>query len=67
MILAGGGFWPPFAVAIAGGVLLSSVVSFYFVPATFALIHRRKKRMSTQDDGANDRTAQPALVAIAAQ
>ena len=32
LILAGGGFWPPFAMAIAGGVLLSTVVSFYFVP-----------------------------------
>ncbi|MEM8582436.1 MAG: efflux RND transporter permease subunit, partial [Pseudomonadota bacterium] len=41
LILAGGGFWPPFAVAIAGGVLLSSVISFYFTPQVFALIHRR--------------------------
>ncbi|PWG63508.1 efflux RND transporter permease subunit [Spiribacter halobius] len=40
LILAGGGFWPPFAVAIAGGVLLSTIVSFYFVPAAFALLVR---------------------------
>lgn len=39
LILAGGGFWPPFAVAIAGGVLLSAVVSFYFVPPMFALAY----------------------------
>lgn len=38
LILAGGGFWPPFAMAIAGGVLLSTVVSFYFVPPMFSLI-----------------------------
>lgn len=37
LILAGGGFWPPFAMAIAGGVLLSTVVSFYFVPPAFSL------------------------------
>ena len=37
LILAGGGFWPPFAMAIAGGVLLSTVVSFYFVPPMFKL------------------------------
>ncbi|SMX23665.1 efflux RND transporter permease subunit [Boseongicola aestuarii] len=43
LIFAGGGFWPPFAVAIAGGVLLSAVVSFYFTPAMFALIQRRVK------------------------
>lgn len=41
LILAGGGFWPPFAVAIGGGVLLSAVVSFYFTPAMFALVRRR--------------------------
>ncbi|WP_193141280.1 efflux RND transporter permease subunit [Meridianimarinicoccus sp. MJW13] len=41
LILAGGGFWPPFAVSIAGGVLLSTVVSFYFTPPLFALIQRR--------------------------
>jgi len=38
LILAGGGFWPPFAMAIAGGVLLSTVVSFYFVPPAVALL-----------------------------
>jgi multidrug efflux pump subunit AcrB len=41
LILAGGGFWPPFAMSIAGGVLLSTVVSFYFVPPAFALLARR--------------------------
>lgn len=44
LILTGGGFWPPFAVAIAGGVLLSSVVSFYFTPPMFALLMRGRKR-----------------------
>ena len=47
LILEGGGFWPPFAVSIAGGVLLSTVVSFYFTPPVFALIHRRTKRPAT--------------------
>jgi multidrug efflux pump subunit AcrB len=40
LILEGGGFWPPFAMAIAGGVLLSTVVSFFFVPPAFALLTR---------------------------
>ena len=42
LILDGGAFWPPFAVSIAGGVLLSTVVSFYFTPPMFALVHKRK-------------------------
>jgi multidrug efflux pump subunit AcrB len=41
LIVAGGGFWPSFAMAIAGVVLLSAVVSFYFTPAMFALIRPR--------------------------
>ncbi|MEM9576577.1 MAG: efflux RND transporter permease subunit [Pseudomonadota bacterium] len=48
LILAGGGFWPPFAVAIAGGVLLSAVVSFYFVPPMFALLYARAHRATPQ-------------------
>ena len=44
LILGGGAFWPPFAVAIAGGVLLSTVVSFYFTPPVFALVRRRVER-----------------------
>jgi multidrug efflux pump subunit AcrB len=44
LILAGGGFWPPFAMAIAGGVLLSTVVSFYFVPPMFRLLQGRGRR-----------------------
>ncbi|MEM9344054.1 MAG: efflux RND transporter permease subunit, partial [Pseudomonadota bacterium] len=42
LILDGGAFWPPFAVSIAGGVLLSTVVSFYFTPPMFALVHKRR-------------------------
>ena len=44
LILAGGGFWPPFAMAVAGGVLLSTVVSFYFTPAAFRLVYARPSR-----------------------
>ena len=42
LILAGGGFWPPFAMAIAGGVLLSAIISFYFTPPMFALVYPRR-------------------------
>ena len=42
LILASGAFWPPFATAIAGGVVLSTVVSFFFVPQLFLLLTRRR-------------------------
>lgn len=44
LILEGSQFWPPFAMAIAGGVLLSTVVSFYYVPPMFMLAYRRRHR-----------------------
>ena len=48
LILEGGGFWPPFAMAIAGGVLLSTVVSFYFTPPAFLLMMRLGRDRSRQ-------------------
>lgn len=49
LILAGGGFWPPFAMAIAGGVLLSTIVSFYFTPTMFTLWYAGKGKMLTAE------------------
>ncbi|GLS83622.1 efflux RND transporter permease subunit [Paraferrimonas haliotis] len=37
LILSGGGFWPPFAIAIAGGTLLTTLLSLLFVPALYVL------------------------------
>jgi multidrug efflux pump subunit AcrB len=42
LIMAGGGFWPPFALAIAGGTLLASLLSFFLVPAAFRLFALRR-------------------------
>lgn len=38
LILEGSQFWPPFAMAIAGGVLLSTILSFYLVPPAYVLL-----------------------------
>ena len=57
LIVEGGGFWPPFAMAIAGGVLLSTVVSFYFTPPAFVLVMRRRGKLGPEP---TDREAQPA-------
>jgi len=51
LIIAGGGFWPPFAMAIAGGVLLSSFVSFYFTPPMFSLLVARGHRTHAEPMG----------------
>lgn len=44
LIIAGGVFWPPFAISIAGGAFLSMIVSFYFAPAAYMWFAMRNKR-----------------------
>lgn len=48
LILAGGGFWPPFAMAVAGGVALSTIVSFYFTPPAFKLVYAGSRKAKAQ-------------------
>ncbi|MBV7316403.1 efflux RND transporter permease subunit [Shewanella sp. NIFS-20-20] len=38
LIIAGGGFWPPFAIAIAGGTLLTTLISLIWVPVIYSLM-----------------------------
>jgi multidrug efflux pump subunit AcrB len=56
LILSSGEFWPPFAVAIAGGTLLTTVISFVFVPAVYAWLHPGGAATAT-DSGAATATA----------
>jgi hypothetical protein len=43
LILGGGGFWPPFAMSVAGGVALSVTLAFAFTPQMFALTLSRRR------------------------
>lgn len=43
LMLDGGLFWPPFATAVAGGVLLSSGLAFLFAPAWFRLVYPERQ------------------------
>ncbi|WP_414563686.1 MULTISPECIES: efflux RND transporter permease subunit [unclassified Anabaena] len=38
LILAGGGFWPPLAVVIAGGVGGATILALYFIPCAYLLL-----------------------------
>ncbi|WP_281561054.1 efflux RND transporter permease subunit [Thalassomonas sp. RHCl1] len=53
LILAGGGFWPPFAVAVAGGTVLTTLLSFLFVPALFSLFSQ-KRAFETSEQISNE-------------
>ncbi|MBA6412084.1 efflux RND transporter permease subunit [Parahaliea sp. F7430] len=46
LILEDSLFWPPFAMAIAGGVLLSTIVSFFLVPPLFVVLNRLRWKAS---------------------
>ncbi|MEM8733631.1 MAG: efflux RND transporter permease subunit [Planctomycetota bacterium] len=43
LVLSGGGFWPPLAVAIGTGVVGATLISVTLVPATFRLMGRRRQ------------------------
>jgi multidrug efflux pump subunit AcrB len=43
LLLSGGRFWPPLAIAIAGGVSGSTLLALYFVPSMYLLVKRRKE------------------------
>ncbi|OIN28844.1 efflux RND transporter permease subunit [Vibrio barjaei] len=50
LIIAGGGFWPPFAVAIAGGTVLTTLISFYFVPVVYRMMVKPRKQRSLKPE-----------------
>ncbi|VEP14091.1 Cation/multidrug efflux pump [Hyella patelloides LEGE 07179] len=41
LLLSGGEFWPPLAVAIAGGVIGATLLALYFVPSAYYLLKSR--------------------------
>ncbi len=43
LLIRGGGFWPPLAIAIAGGVAGATILALYFVPAAYILIMSRRR------------------------
>ncbi|QDF75945.1 MULTISPECIES: efflux RND transporter permease subunit [Shewanella] len=42
LIIAGGGFWPPFAIAIAGGTALTTLLSLVWVPTMYQLLMTKR-------------------------
>jgi len=43
LIAAGGGFWPPMAIAIAGGVVGCTILALIFVPSIFGWLAKRNR------------------------
>jgi multidrug efflux pump len=51
LVIAGGGFWPPLAIAISGGVGGATILALYFIPSAYILAmssgQHHKKPLST--------------------
>jgi len=56
LILGGGGFWPPFAMSVAGGVALSVTLAFAFTPQMFALTLSRRASAGQPSDSHTEMT-----------
>ena len=48
LLISGGSFWNPLAVAIAGGIGGSPFLALYFTPAAYLMLHRRSHRKTTK-------------------
>lgn len=44
LLLGGGEFWPPLAIAIAGGVIGATLLALYLIPAAYLIVVRSKNR-----------------------
>jgi multidrug efflux pump subunit AcrB len=68
LLAAGGAFWPPLAVAIAGGVIGSTLLALVLVPSAYVILMcpRRPSRASVADAEANSsRSAEVARARVA--
>ena len=48
LLVSGGPFWQPLAIAIAGGISGASILALYFVPAVYLIIRRSGKKCKKQ-------------------
>lgn len=57
LLIAGGGFWPPMAIAIAGGVVGCTLLALVFVPSSFGWLAKLKQRSLEARAAAKDDSA----------
>lgn len=61
LVLGGGGFWPPMAVAIAGGVGGATILALYYIPAAYILVMCRSCRAANETEVEPTHNESPAL------
>lgn len=60
LLLAGGEFWPPLAIAIAGGVGGATLLAVTWIPACFRWVEPRRRRARTRAEARDRATLAPA-------
>lgn len=50
LMVDGGGFWPPVATAIAGGVVGSTLLALYFVPSAYVMLNPQAAQPQNLDE-----------------
>lgn len=67
LILGGGGFWPPLATSIAGGVSGATILALYFVPSGYVLVMCRgcqQRRAEAESLAAANQTKHEAVAEL---
>lgn len=59
LLLSGGEFWPPLAVAIAGGVIGATLLAVYFVPSAYYLLKSNCSKNQFSVRSSEDKIVQP--------
>ena len=59
LVMAGGGFWPPLAIAIAGGVGGATILAVYFAPSAYILTMCRGRCQESEMAGLAESTERP--------
>ena len=50
LVIAGGGFWPPMAITISGGVGGATLLALYFIPSAYILVMCRNCPLKVTSD-----------------
>ncbi len=69
LLFAGGSFWPPLAIVIAGGVSGATILATLFIPSTYVLVRpwvERKSEHETLVDSVNCYPAKSPLAGLSA-
>lgn len=57
LIVWGGIFWPPLAVAVAGGMIGATILALFYVPPCYRLFGKRRKKEQSDPTPGNDAAA----------